>query len=49
MSKMTDEQRQDLQRLAQLPEAQIDTRDIPEVHDFPVSLEDGSTGRSRSR
>ncbi|MEA3273888.1 MAG: BrnA antitoxin family protein [Pseudomonadota bacterium] len=34
MSKMTDEQRHELQRLAELPDEDIDTSDIPEVADF---------------
>jgi uncharacterized protein (DUF4415 family) len=38
MSKMTDEQRQELQRLAQLPDEQIATCDIPEVTDFSGSI-----------
>jgi uncharacterized protein (DUF4415 family) len=38
MSKMTDEQRQELRRLAQLPDEQIDTCDVPEVTDFSGSI-----------
>jgi uncharacterized protein (DUF4415 family) len=34
MTKMTDSQRQDLQRLADLPDAEIDTSDTPELTDF---------------
>ena len=34
MSKMTDEQRQELQRLDELPDDEIDTSDIPEITDF---------------
>ena len=34
MSKMTDEQRRELRYLAELPDEDIDTGDIPEVSDF---------------
>jgi uncharacterized protein (DUF4415 family) len=34
MSKTADEQRRELQRLAELPDEAIDTGDIPEVDDF---------------
>ncbi len=34
MSKMTDRQRQELQRLDELSDDQIDTSDIPEITDF---------------
>jgi len=34
MSKTTDKQQQELQRLAELPDEDIDTGDIPEVGDF---------------
>jgi uncharacterized protein (DUF4415 family) len=38
MSKMTDEQRRELQRLAELPDEEIDTSDIPEVGDFSDAI-----------
>ena len=34
MSKMTNEQRQQLQRLHELPDDEIDTSDTPEIADF---------------
>jgi len=34
MSKMTNEQRQQLHRLDELPDDEIDTSDIPEIADF---------------
>mgnify|MGYP003573825491 CR=1 FL=1 len=34
MSKMTDEQRRELRHLAELPDEEIDTGDIPEVSEF---------------
>jgi len=34
MSKTTEKQRRELQRLAELPEEDIDMSDIPEVRDF---------------
>jgi uncharacterized protein (DUF4415 family) len=34
MSKMTGEQDQELRRLAELPDSEIDTSDIPEIGDF---------------
>jgi len=49
MSKTTDKQQQELQRLAELPDEDIDTGDIPEVGDFPVPFEVASTDRSNSR
>jgi len=34
MDKLTDEQREELEALAALPDEEIDTSDIPEVQDF---------------
>ena len=34
MSKLTDEQTRELQHLAELPDDEIDTKDIPEIRDF---------------
>ncbi|MCB2263262.1 MAG: BrnA antitoxin family protein [Candidatus Thiosymbion ectosymbiont of Robbea hypermnestra] len=34
MNKTTDEQQRELRRLAELPDADIDTSDIPEIGDF---------------
>jgi uncharacterized protein (DUF4415 family) len=34
MSTITDEQRRELEQLADLPDSEIDTSDIPEVRDF---------------
>ena len=45
----TDEQRAELEALAELPEEQIDTDDIPEVMDWTTPAAPISTGRSSSR
>lgn len=38
MSKLTDEQRRELSQLADLPDSEIDTSDIPEARDFSKAV-----------
>lgn len=38
MSKLTDEQHRELQRLAELPDEEIDTSEIPEIRDFSSAI-----------
>ena len=38
MSKLTDEQNRELQRLAELPDEEIDTSEIPEIRDFSSAI-----------
>lgn len=38
MSKLTDEQNRELQNLAELPDDEIDTKDIPEIQDFSSAI-----------